>query len=91
MRRPGKLGALWQSIDKDALYAQLIDSDFGGGNTDSDGWVIKGGYAPVKNIDAERAPTSSTHQQGRAAEHDPGQQLHRADYDRLQLDVNYKF
>ena len=43
-------GLLYQSIDKDALFGQFIDSDFGNGTTDSEGWVIKGGYAWVKNV-----------------------------------------
>ena len=37
-------------MDKDALFAQMIDSDFANGNTDGDGWVFRAGYAPVKNI-----------------------------------------
>ena len=43
-------GLFYQSIDKDALFAQMIDSDFGDGVTDAEGWVLKAGYAPVKNV-----------------------------------------
>ncbi len=43
-------GLFYQDIGKDALFAQMVDSDFGNGVTDAEGWVIKAGYAPVKNI-----------------------------------------
>jgi len=75
-------GLLYQSIDKDALYAQFIDSDFGDGTTDSEGWVIKGGYAWVKNVTFNGTYFINTRNK------DVGTEL---DYDRLQLDVNYKF
>ena len=42
-------GLAYQLIEKDALFAQHIDSDFGGGVSDSSGWVLRAGYAPVKN------------------------------------------
>jgi hypothetical protein len=47
--RSWELGAAYQVLEKDALFAQLIDSDFGGGNSDSEGFVFRAGYAPVKN------------------------------------------
>ena len=75
-------GLLYQSIDKDALYAQFIDSDFGDGTTDSEGWVIKGGYAWVKNVTFNGTYFINTRNK------DVGTEL---DYDRLQLDINYKF
>ena len=43
-------GLFYQELDKDALFGQWIDSDFGDGRTDSEGWVLKGGYAPVRNF-----------------------------------------
>jgi hypothetical protein len=75
-------GLSYQSIDKDALFAQFIDSDFGDGTTDSEGWVIKGGYAWVKNVTFNGTYFINTRQK------DVGTEL---DYNRLQLDVNYKF
>ena len=78
-------------MDKDALFAQLIDSDFAGGNTDADGWVLRGGYAPAKNITLfatyfmndinKDVPPSTT----------PANTFTGLDYNRWQLDVNYKF
>jgi hypothetical protein len=42
-------GLAYQLIEKDALFAQHIDSDFGGGLSDSGGWVLHAGYAPARN------------------------------------------
>ncbi len=75
-------GIGYQSIDKDALFGQLVDSDFGDGKTDSEGWFLKGGYAPVKNITLNATYFINT------LNKDVGTEL---DYNRLQLDVNYKF
>lgn len=75
-------GLFYQSLDKDALFAQWIDSDFGDGRTDSDGWVLKAGYAPVRNFTINGTYFMNT------LNKDVGDQL---DYDRLQLDLNYKF
>jgi hypothetical protein len=44
-----ELGVLYQQIEKDALFGQLLDSDFGDGNTDSRGFVIRGGYTVARN------------------------------------------
>jgi hypothetical protein len=75
-------GLFYQSIEKDALFGQWVDSDFGNGTTDSDGWVLKAGYAPVKNFSFNATYFLNT------LNKDVGTQL---DYDRLQLDLNYKF
>ena len=44
-----EFGVLWQQVEKDALFGQLIDSDFGDGNTDADGFVLRGGYTVARN------------------------------------------
>ena len=75
-------GLFYQSLDKDALFGQIVDSDFGDGRTDSEGWVLKAGYAPVKNFTMNATYLVST------LNKDVGTEL---SYDRLQLDLNYKF
>ena len=80
--RTWEVGAMYQSIDKDAVFAQWVDSDFGNGNTDADGWVVKAGYAPVRNFTVNATYFMNT------LNKDVGPEL---DYDRLQLDLNYKF
>lgn len=69
-------------VEKDALFAQLIDSDFGGGNSDSEGWLLRGGFAPQKNWTLNA--TYFLNQRNI----DVGTQ---SDYDRLQVDFNVKF
>jgi hypothetical protein len=44
-----EIGALYQVIEKDSLFGQFVDSDFGDGNTDTKGIVLRGGYTPVRN------------------------------------------
>lgn len=75
-------GLAYQSIEKDALFAQLIDSDFTAGLSDTDGWILRGAYAPLKNwvLNATYFKT--------AGNRDVGAEF---DFDRLMLDFNAKF
>ena len=73
---------MYQSIDKDALFGQFIDSDFGNGETDSEGWALRGAYAPVRNIAVNLTYFINT------LNKDVGTEF---DYDRLQLDFNWKY
>lgn len=85
--RTWEVGALYQVIEKDALFAQLIDSDFAGGVSDSEGWVVRGAYAPVKNWVLNATYFLNKRNRDRAA----GSGQTEIDYDRLQLDFNVKF
>jgi len=42
-------GLLYQQVEKDALFGQILDSDFGDGNTDTKGFVFKGAYTIARN------------------------------------------
>ena len=44
-----EFGVLYQQVEKDALFGQLLDSDFGDGNTDTKGFVFRGGYTVARN------------------------------------------
>lgn len=44
-----EVGLLYQKIEKDALFGQFLDSDFGDGNSDTKGFVIRGGYTLARN------------------------------------------
>lgn len=90
-------GLFYQDMGKDALFAQMIDSDFGDGVSDADGWVLKAGYAPVKNITLNmtyfmntlyRCGTGTAPNNRMCGSGIPEYEL---DYNRLQLDLNYKF
>jgi hypothetical protein len=80
--RSWEVAAMFESLDKDALFGQFVDSDFGNGNTDSEGWVVRGAYAPVRNIVVNVQYFMNT------LNKDVGTEL---DYDRLQLDLNWRF
>jgi hypothetical protein len=45
-----EVGALYQKVENNALYAQWIDSDFGGGVSGTEGWVLKAGYGFGRNF-----------------------------------------
>jgi Putative porin len=85
--RTWEVGALYQVLEKDALFAQLIDSDFGGGLSDTEGWVVRAGYAPVRNwvINA----TYFINKLNVDVPNSIG--ATEVDYDRLQLDFNVRF
>ena len=85
--RTWEVAALYQSIEKDALFAQLIDSDFAGGLSDSEGWVLRAGYAPVKNMLFNA--TYFINKLNVDVANSAG--MTDVDYDRLQLDFNLKF
>jgi hypothetical protein len=85
--RTFEVGAFYQVIEKDALFAQLIDSDFAGGVSDSEGWVVRGAYAPVRNWALNATYFLNKRNRDRPAS--SGQT--EIDYDRLQLDFNVKF
>jgi hypothetical protein len=89
--RTWEIGALYQKVEKDALFAQSIDSDFADGFTDGDGVVLRFGYAFARNFRLNATyfinqlnndvPTNIT-----------GVGLVRdRDYKRLQIDMNMSF
>lgn len=85
--RSWELGASYHVIEKDALFAQLIDSDFGAGVSDSEGWVLRGAYAPVRNWVLNA--TYFLNARNRDVANSSGQR--DIDYDRLQIDFSVKF
>jgi hypothetical protein len=82
-----EFGAAYQVIEKDALFGQLIDSDFAGGSTDAEGWVMRAGFAPVRNWALNATYFLNT--RNRDVRTSLGQM--ETDYDRLQVDFNVKF
>jgi type II secretory pathway pseudopilin PulG len=77
-----EFGYTYQKMEKDAQFAQLVDSDFGGGVTDTQGSVFKVGYAPAKGWTLN----GTYFMNDRFV--DVGTQR---DYDRYQIDLSYKF
>jgi len=72
----------YQLIEKDALFAQHIDSDFAGGLSDADGWVLRAGYAPLKNWVLNATYFINSNNRDVGTEYD---------FKRLMLDFNAKF
>ena len=99
-----EVGVLYQQIEKDALFGQFLDSDFADGNTDGDGFVIRGGYTVARNwtlnatlflnkLANDVPQTVTVFNDATAAPLDtiaiPG--VFDRDYKRLQLDLNFRF
>ncbi len=85
--RSWEFGAAHYSVEKDALFAQLIDNDLGNGLTDAAGWVLRAGYAPVKGVTLNA--TYFINKRNVDVANIAGQR--NVEHDRLQLDFNMKF
>jgi hypothetical protein len=78
-------------VEKDALFGQYIDSDWGAGNTDAQGSVVRFAYAFARNF------TLNTYYQFGETNMDvaanvPGVgSVKGRGYDRLQIDLNFKY
>ena len=85
--RTWEFGAAYYSVEKDSLFAQLIDSDLGDGLSDAAGWVLRAGYAPVKSLTLNA--TYFVNKRNVDVANIAGQK--NVDFERLQLDFNMKF
>lgn len=81
---PGRweAGVLRQRMEKDALFAHWIDSDFGSGVTDNEGYSWRVAWMPLKNVLLNVTYLDT------AFNVDVGTET---DYDRWQLDFNFTF
>lgn len=83
--RTWEVGYLYQDMEKDAQFGQFVDSDFGSGTTGSKGSTFKFGYAFAKNWTFNGTYFMNKRRTGNAIA------APELDYDRYQLDLNYKF
>ena len=72
----------YQDLEADAVFGALTDSDFGGGGTDNEGHVVRGAYAVSDKWNVAFSYFMNTIDQNTGTEQD---------YDRLQLDMNFKY
>ena len=75
-------GLAYLDTEADAVVGTFNDSDFGGGNTDSKGLLLKAGYGLQKNMALGLTYIDSEIDQS---------ELTQTEYDRLQLDFKIKF
>jgi hypothetical protein len=85
--RTWEFAASYNVIEKDALFGQVIDSDFAAGVTDTKGWLLRAGYAPLRNW----AINATYHFSERNVDVANSAGQTGVDYDRLQLDFNVRF
>jgi hypothetical protein len=89
-----EIGAMYQQSEADAVFGQFHDSDFGDGKTDTNGYVVKGAYAPAANwtISGTLFINKLNNDTGGPVTVSgvPGTTMD-VDYKRLQLDLNFKF
>ena len=99
-----EFGVIYQQIEKDSLFGQLLDSDFGDGNTDSDGYVLRGGYTVARNWtlnatlflnnlsnDVPQSVTVFNEATPTPLDTTTINGIFDRDYKRLQLDLNFRF
>lgn len=89
--RTWEVGAGYQKVEKDSQFGQYVDSDFGAGNTDSDGVFLKFGYQFARNwrLNGTYFINQTNNDVGTAIT-GVGTVFNR-DYKRLQLDLNMTF
>ncbi|HEU4690307.1 MAG TPA: putative porin [Vicinamibacterales bacterium] len=79
-----EFGYMYGVSEKDAQFGQFVDSDFAGGITDTDGSVFRIGFAPARNW-----VLNGTYFMNSRFIDAPG--ATESDYDRYQVDLNWKF
>ena len=89
--RTWEIGYFFQMVEKDALNAQFIDSDFAGGASDGKGGVFKAGYAVARNW-----TLNLTYFMNKTNIDEPVTvagvgSIRERDYKRLQVDMNFKY
>ncbi len=75
-------GIAYEDLEADAALGLLVDSDFGGGGTDARGFIFKGTYAIRDNLNTKFTYFINE------IDGDLGTEK---DFDRLMLDLNFKF
>ena len=90
-----EVGVVSQKVEKDALFGQWIDSDYAAGNTDGDGYTLRGAYQVAKNWKLNVAyhmnETNNDVPLFAIVAGSSVVQVYDREYNRLQLDLNYTF
>lgn len=88
-----EIGYLYQVIEKDALFAQWIDSDFAAGNTDGGGSAFRAAYQLSRNwrFNLTYMLNETNRDVGAAVTIPTSRTLFDRDYQRLQVDLNWTY
>jgi len=88
-----ELGYLYQVVEKDALFAQWIDSDFAAGNTDGGGSAFRAAYQVSRNwrFNLTYMLNETNRDVGAAVTVPNSRTLLDRDYRRLQIDFNWTY
>jgi len=82
-------GYAYERLERDAYFGQFVDSDFGGGVTNTKGHIFRIGYAPKKNWTLNATYFLNNININGSA--DPVKSPHDESYKRLQLDFIVKY
>jgi len=87
-----EIGYYYAEVDKDALFGEYIDSDWGGGNTDADGHVFKFAYAFARNwiLNTTYIVNKTNKDVATTVPGVVGSVFDRG-YKRLQVDMNFRY
>ncbi|MBU6377862.1 MAG: putative porin [Gammaproteobacteria bacterium] len=88
-----QIGYLYQIVEKDALFAQWIDSDFAGGSTDGGGSALRAAWQMSRNVRFNLTyMLNDTNRDVAAAVTVPtARNLFNRHYRRLQVDFNWTY
>lgn len=89
--RSWELGYFYQSADKDSVFAHYTDSDFGAGNTDYRAHALRAGYAFARNWTLNLLLQLAETNFNEPVVISGVGPMRARDYDRLQVDMNFKF
>jgi hypothetical protein len=85
-----QLKLIYQDLDADSLLGLLTDSDFGGGGTDSKGYVLRGKYMLTDRANLALAYFRTERKDSNGVENGDPLTSDPYDVDTLQLDVQFK-
>lgn len=89
--RSWELGYFLQRAEKDAVFAQYTDSDVGAGNTDYQAHMLRAGYALARNWTVNLTWQLAETNLDQPVTVDGVGLVEGRDYNRVQLDMNFRF
>ncbi len=88
-----EIGYVYQRVEKDAMFAQWVDSDFAAGSTDGGGSTVRFAYAFARNwrLNVTYIMSETNNDVAAAVVLPSPQAVFDRDYRRLQVDLNMAF